>query len=101
MKITVQEVAYHRNGIFGEPFHAVLFQEENVPEKEGEPRELLGIVFPYKKGEPPRVAVLERGKLKEGFVTFGLNSWRGAHYADILETAISKGIAQEILTLRR
>lgn len=79
MKITVTQVAYHRNGICGEGFHAVLFTDaEHGP--------MVGVVF----DERGQCAVLQVPKLSDPAigVRFGLNSWRGDNYEDALRKAI-------------
>lgn len=102
--ITVHEIAYHRNGIAGEPFYACHFTDHDC---DGQPREFIATVFPPDpikdgefEGEPdwtgrngfdnPRVAVLALDMLPS--VTFGENSWRGDRYADKLYHAILEGI---------
>ena len=90
MNITVEEVAQHRNGIGGEPFHVVKFVGEDGP--------MIGIVFPLKcddEGIPletrnGRVAVLQRDLLAEDCISFGENSWRGDRYESELRKAISE-----------
>ncbi len=85
MKLTIQQVAYHRNGISGAPFHIVLFQD-------AEEGPMLGIVF----AEPYCVAVLHRDKLAAGDIAFMSNSWRGDWYEPSLRTAIQQFNTQEI-----
>ena len=77
IEIEVEAIASHRNGIGGEPFHVVLFHDDKMP--------MLGIVF----GKEGHVAVLHRGKLAEGDVAFGSNSWRGDEYEAELREAIA------------
>lgn len=80
--ITVTEVAYHRNGVSGEGFHAVLF---TAPDDVGQPTEFLATVF----DGPGRVAVIGVADLLEEFgVQFGINSWRGDYYEHPLSEAI-------------
>ena len=63
------QVEYHRNGVCGEPFHAVLFEDEG--------KKMLATVF----DEPGYVAVIdvELACTPVG-VTFGSNSFRGDFY---------------------
>ena len=90
---TIHDVAYHRNGVGGEPFYVVTFTDD-------ENGAMIGTVFgyvpkidrPYNLGyeEPfnPQVAVLSLGILAEGNIKFGQNSWRGDQYAEALYQAI-------------
>ena len=85
-KITVYEVAYHRNGVGGAPFHAVRFADQQ--HEKG--TVMVGIVFE----EPGHVAVLSVNKLaglgQEATVAFGVNSYRGDVYAPALRRAIKE-----------
>ena len=69
MKVKVEDVAFHRNGIGGEPFAVVLFTNHDGKEN----REMLGIVF----DAPGHVAVLDAELLFDGVIAFGENSHRG------------------------
>lgn len=78
MTIKIIEVAYHRNGVSGEGFHAVLF-------KQGEGL-LIAAVFE----QLGHVAVFEIGELAMQNIAFAMgNSWRGDHYEADLRAAIS------------
>jgi hypothetical protein len=79
MKLTIDHIDYHRNGICGAPFHVMLFRDAD----EGR---MLGIVF----DEPYHVAVLNLDKLAQGIITFGINAWRGDWYEPGLRRAIAK-----------
>jgi len=68
------DIAYHRNGISGSPFYAVLFHD-------GESRK-LGIVF----DEPSQCAVLDVELLASGDIAFASNSWRG----DVFEPSLRR-----------
>lgn len=74
----VLEIAYHRNGVGGEPFYAVRF---TLAEEAGE---FLGIVFQA----PMHCAVINISRLPEHGVEFGANSWRGDRYNAELRAAI-------------
>jgi hypothetical protein len=75
--IRILEVAYHRNGCQGEPFHAIRFRDG---------RQLfLGLVHE----QPDRVVVIDPLMAAET-VASGINSWRG----DLYEEALRKAIAQ-------
>ena len=93
--IQVHDVAYHRNGVCGEGFYAITFSDPDVGA-------MVAIVFSYvptcdresEQDRACRVAVLSLGKLAEGNIRFGENSWRGDRYADDLYRAIDKYAAQ-------
>jgi len=70
-------IDYHRNGICGAPFYAIVFDST-------EGRRMVATVF----DEPCTVAVLDIGLLSEGNVEFGVNSWRGDVYEGQLREAI-------------
>ncbi|MEZ6128920.1 MAG: hypothetical protein R3C59_09575 [Planctomycetaceae bacterium] len=80
MKIqSIIDVARHRNGISGAPFHVVLFEDI------GDEASLkVGIVFEASH----HVAVLDVRLLAEGIITFGQNSWRG----DVFEPELRQQI---------
>ncbi len=77
MKPKIITIAYHRNGIAGEPFHVVLFDDNGD--------RMVGIVFE----EPAHCAVLNVALLSAGDIGYGSNSWRGDSY----ETALRESIA--------
>ncbi len=77
MTLTIERIEFHRNGICGAPFHAVLFHDS-------EAGRMVGIVF----DEPYHVAALNIDKLSLGDIAFGSNSWRGDHYEPMLRAAI-------------
>ena len=68
MKLTIIDIAHHRNGICGAPFTAVLFEDKGP---EGSRK--IGILF----DEPYHCAVLDVAKLAAGDIAFGSNSFRG------------------------
>jgi hypothetical protein len=82
MSLTILDIAHHRNGIAGAPFHAILFCDDEDPDA-GAVK--LGIVF----NAPWHTAVFDIGKLSEWFIGFGLNSWRGDRYEPHLRRAIN------------
>lgn len=84
MKLTIETVAHHRNGVCGAPFHAVLFRDPD----EGP---MLGVVF----DAPHHVAAFHRDKLAQGTVAFGVNSWRGDRYESALRAAIREHLGDE------
>lgn len=86
MKLTIIDLAYHRNGVAGAGFDVVLFK---VPRERGVK---LGILF----DDPGCCAVLDVALLASGDIAFGSNSWRGDDFEPYLRTAIhqhhTKGI---------
>jgi hypothetical protein len=82
MKISIQQIAHHRNGVGGEPFYAVTF----TCTEDGETRNMIATVFP----SPGAVAVYDRDLLAAGNILFGENSWRG----DVYEPALRRVIAE-------
>ena len=79
-KIKIDAVAYHRNGVAGEGFHAVLFRR-----REGRAyRPMAAAVFEGKG----RVAVFDIGHLAEGTVAPTVNAWRSDDYEADLREAI-------------
>jgi hypothetical protein len=81
VKIRVIDTAYHRNGISGAPFHVFLFDDTG-----DENTRKVGILFE----EPYHCAVLDVGKLAEGSIAFGLNSYRGDYFEPALRNALAK-----------
>ncbi len=84
-KIDVTEIAYHRNGISGEGFHAVRFVHR-VDGPRSKPQEFLATVFPAKG----HVSVISLDLISSAGVAFGLNSWRGDTFERSLRRAIKK-----------
>ena len=78
MKLAIENIQHHRNGICGAPFHVLLFRDPD----EGR---MLGIVFE----DEHHVAVFNLDKLALGNIAFGVNSWRGDSYEPFLRTAIN------------
>ena len=77
MRIEVQVIARHRNGIDGAPFHVAMFiDKDNGP--------MVAIVFE----KDWHCAVLQRDRLAAGDIAFGSNSWRGDWYEAQLREAI-------------
>jgi len=92
-KVTVYEVAYHRNGVGGMGFHVVAFAAN--PDGD-ETNEYVGIVFARegKNGEAQSdecpTAVFDRKLLGDGIIAFGYNSHRGDYFENALLKAIDK-----------
>lgn len=80
MKLKIKQIAYHRNGVSGLGFHAVLFAVRGKP---SEP--MLATVF----DEPGAVSIIRTDLIESVGVTFGENSWRGDYYENALRAAIA------------
>jgi hypothetical protein len=87
MKLKIINIASHRNGIDGAPFHVVLFADQGP---EGSRK--VGIVF----DEPHYCAVLDIDLLAAGNIDFGFNSWRGDQYEPHLRKAIATSEAENL-----
>jgi hypothetical protein len=79
MKLHIEQIQRHRNGICGAPFYVLMFGDPDVGR-------MVGIVFE----QPHHVAVLHVDKLASGNITFGENSWRGDKYEPYLREAIAR-----------
>lgn len=79
---SVQSVDYHRNGVAGEGFHVITFTMRDGRER----RPMVATVF----ATPGQIAVLDVGKLADGDVAFGSNSWRGDDFEPELRQAIAE-----------
>ncbi len=78
MKLTILDIAHHRNGVCGAPFEVVLFKDSG---REGSRK--VGIIF----DAPYHCAVLNVAKLAAGDIAFGSNSFRGDNYEPDLRKA--------------
>jgi hypothetical protein len=81
MKLKIIDIALHRNGICGAPFHVVLFADQDP---QGSRK--VAIVF-EKDGH---CAVLDIAKLHAGDIAFGSNSFRGDNYEPNVRLAIKE-----------
>lgn len=81
MKIKVVNLDYHRNGVAGEPFHAVVFRDTG-PDASVK----LGVVF----DRIGHVAVFDIAKLADCDVECVSNAWRGDYYEPALRRAVEK-----------
>jgi hypothetical protein len=79
MKLTINNVDHHRNGVHGNGFHVVSFTHPN-----GMP--MVGIVF---DNQPGNVAVLDVDLLSKGVIG-DPNKWRGDEFADQLRDAVEE-----------
>ena len=77
MKLTIIDIAFHRNGICGAPFDVVTFRDADSRK--------VAILFQ----EPHHCAVLDVDKLAQGDVAFGSNSYRGDQYEPRLRSAVN------------
>ena len=83
MKLDIQEIAWHRNGISGLGFYTIRFRWN--PEESTEMENFLAIVF----DEPGACAVIGLDRIATQGVAFaGGNSWRGDHFEGELRKAI-------------
>ena len=78
MKLRIENIQRHRNGVSGAPFYVLLFRDPDESR-------MLGIVFE----QAYHVAVFNLSKLTLGNITFGVNSFRGDHYEPHLRNAIA------------
>jgi hypothetical protein len=85
MKLHIENIQHHRNGVAGAPFHVLLFRDPD----EGR---MLGVVFQQQF----HVAVFNLDQLALGNITFGLNSWRGDQYEPHLRKAITANEAESL-----
>jgi hypothetical protein len=83
MNLKIKQVSYHRNGVSGEGFHAVLFDWKD----EGKLHHMVGTVF----DGAGQCAVYDVQELEKGNIAFACgNSWRGDHFEGELREAIKK-----------
>ncbi len=82
MKLTIENIDYHRNGVSGEGFFAVTF----LNEEDGETKKMVGTVF----DNDGFCAVYDRALLATGDIAFGSNSWRGDRFESQLREAIEQ-----------
>lgn len=78
--VKIEEVAYHRNGVGGEPFYVIKF----ISTEDGRASNMVGVVYP----ENGYVSVFDRDLLGQGVIAFGYNSFRGDHFEGHLRHAI-------------
>jgi hypothetical protein len=85
MKLRIENIQHHRNGVAGAPFHVLLFRDPD----EGR---MLGVVFQQQF----HVAVFNLDQLALGNIAFGMNSWRGDQYEPHLRKAITTNEAESL-----
>lgn len=77
LKVKLEKMDYHRNGVCGAPFYVVLFDDLTNKCK------MVATVFTssFEKNTNPACAVYDIAQLCEGNIEFANgNSWRGDHY---------------------
>lgn len=80
--VTIKEASFHRNGVGGVGFYAILFESEEEPGKT-----MIASLF----DEPGYCAVYCVEMLSEGNIRFAEgNSWRGDVYENALRPALKK-----------
>jgi hypothetical protein len=84
-RICIRSIDYHRNGIAGAPFYAVVFDEAKGAHPDDRGRK-VAVVFE----SPWHTAVLDIARLAAGDIAFGSNSWRGDEYEPHLRKAIER-----------
>jgi hypothetical protein len=80
------KLAFHRNGISGDPFYVALAIDSHTGDR------VVIIRFDYDdiaERKMNRCAVLGVGQLAEGDIGFGSNSWRGDHYVEAMDRWIA------------
>ena len=77
MKLAAHQIAAHRNGISGAPFHVLIFHDGQSTK--------LGIVFEAAS----HVAVFDLELLTQQEIRFGLNSYRGDQFEPGLRRLIA------------
>jgi len=75
--IKIIDCDYHRNGMGGEGFYAVLFKYQK--------HNMIGIIFEALT----HTAILDIDKAHEGNIRFFENSWRGDEFSEPLRAAIA------------
>lgn len=94
MKISnISEPAFHRNGVWGEPFQVITFDmaHDVACDMEKSPRKMLAVRFKDNEKDSdgftaPRIAVFDIGLLYEGITEMREgNAWRGDWFSDKLD----------------
>ena len=85
MKLKIQEVSFHRNGICGHGFCAVRFRW--TPDNAKDEESFLAFLF----DEPGQCAVIGLDRIETMGVAFAQgNSWRGDHFEADLRKAVDE-----------
>lgn len=90
MKLKIIEASFHRNGVCGAPFYAVLFEDrENEEEAD---RLMIASIFE----EPFTCAVYSVARLQDKNIAFAMgNSWRGDEYEAELRPLLDAWITKK------
>lgn len=86
MNLKIIQADYHRNGVGGEPFYAILFEDAE------EPGTMIASLFK----EPNYCAVYNVEKLSDGTVEFSRNSWRGDRYEYALRPLLDEWLKKHM-----
>lgn len=79
MELEIIDASFHRNGIAGQGFYAILFKDRD--------KTMIASLF----DDPGYCAVYEVSQLQEGNIKFAKgNSWRGDHYEGKLRALLEK-----------
>jgi hypothetical protein len=92
MKLTIINIAHHRNGIDGAPFDVALFEDQG-----SDGSQKVAILF----AEPARCAVLDVAKLAAGDIAFASNSWCGDKYEAPLRQEMQAYLKDFVSSLRK
>ena len=85
MNLKITDIAWHRNGVCGVGFFAILF--DDLEEK----KKMIASLF----DEPGYCAVYDVGQLEEGNIKFAMgNSWRGDVYEVALKPLIKSWLEE-------
>jgi hypothetical protein len=84
LKITIKDCWFHRNGVGGAGFYAVLFEEAEQ-----------GLMVASLFDEPGYCAVYKVSLLSKENVRFGENSWRGDSFEAALRPLVKKWAKKE------
>lgn len=79
----LKAIDYHRNGVSGMGFHVLIVKNEG--------RDMLVVRFPKESDKDAGgvlCAAFDLAKLDERNIAFFENSWRGDHYADLVDPMI-------------
>jgi len=86
-KVKVTSLAYHRNGVTGDPSWVALLDDNHNGQ-------MVATYFPRQRG--CLCNVLNVQLLAEGKIEFGENSWRGDDYLDIIKAAVKENLDKEL-----
>lgn len=81
----IEQVAYHRNGVSGLGFHAIIFIARGPAIDSLSDERFLASVFKAKGA----VSVISLDRTENNGVTFGDNSWRGDDFEPELRAAVA------------